>query len=212
MKRLAVILLALALLEAPVAVDAQPAGKIHRIAYLGSTPPPPPALLQGLREQGWIEGQNVVIEHRYTQGRPERYPELVAEVLKLPVDVIVVADSQAAWAAKGATSTIPIILAGVADAVRQGLITGLARPGGNITGPDSQLGDIAGKRLGALVNTMPILGRYIPLRERNRSPFTTAGTHCTARSHASGAPSHVGPARCSFASCRTERRAPCPPG
>jgi hypothetical protein len=79
------------------------------VAYLGGTPFTPQArscwdaFLHGLRERGWIEGQNVVLETRFTAGRPERYPELVAEVLKVPVDVIVVADSQAAWAAKRAT-------------------------------------------------------------------------------------------------------------
>src|SRR5215510_7545724 len=93
----------LALVAAPLAIEAQPAVKIHRIAYLGNTPPPPPALLQGLRERGWIEGQNLVIEYRYTQGRPERFPELVAEVVRIPVDLIMVADSQAAWAAKRGT-------------------------------------------------------------------------------------------------------------
>ena len=100
----------------PLAAEAQTAGKVYRIAYLGSMPPSSPqgrsnweVLLRGLRERSWIEGQNVVIESRYTQGRPERFPELVAEVLRIQVDVIVVADSQAAWTAKLATDTTPIV-------------------------------------------------------------------------------------------------------
>src|SRR5262245_28849809 len=95
-------------LAAPLAVEGQPAGKVSRIAILSSRPPSPQnplaeVLSQSLRERGWIEGQNILIERRYTHGRPERYPELVAEVLKLSVDVIVVVDSQAAWAVKRAT-------------------------------------------------------------------------------------------------------------
>ena len=106
--------LALVLVAAPLTAQAQTPGKVHRIAYVGNTPFPPQAsanwdaLVLGLRERGWIEGQNIIIEQRYTGGRPERFPELMATVVQIPVDAIVVADSQAAWAAKRATSTIPI--------------------------------------------------------------------------------------------------------
>ncbi len=167
MNRLAVILLALVLLAAPVAIESQPAGKIHRIAYPASAPSPHPALLQGLRERGWIEGQNVVIESRYTQGRPERYPELVVEVLKIPVDVIVVVDSQAAWAAKRATGTIPIVLANIADAVGQGLVASLARPGGNVTGLSNQLEETTGKRIQMLKEIVPALARLAVVHNPN---------------------------------------------
>src|SRR5262245_20322664 len=167
MDRRAFIATAAGLLAVPLAAGAQPAGKIHRIAYLGSTPPPPPALLQGLREQGWIEGQNLVIEYRYTQGRPERYPELVAEVVKIPVDLIMVGDSQAAWAAKRGTSTIPIVLLSVAEAVGQGLVASLARPGGNITGLSNQLEETAGQRVQMLKEVIPKLTRLAVIHNPN---------------------------------------------
>jgi putative tryptophan/tyrosine transport system substrate-binding protein len=117
------------------------------------------AFTEGLRQLGWIEGQNIVIEQRFTGGRPERFPELVAEVLRIPVDVIVVADSQAAWAAKRATNTTPIVLASVGDAVGQGLVSSLARPGGNVTGLSNQLEDAGGKRLQVLREIVPSLSR-----------------------------------------------------
>jgi putative ABC transport system substrate-binding protein len=153
-----------AVLAAPLAAEGQPAGKPSRIAYLGGTPFTSgdrvwDAFVQGLRQLGWVEGQNIVIEQRFTGGRPERFPELIAEVLRIPVDVIVVADSQAAWAAKRATSTTPIVLANVADAVGQGLASSLARPGGNVTGLSNQLEDTAGKRLQVLREIIPSLSR-----------------------------------------------------
>src|SRR5262245_22559015 len=159
---------ALLMLAAPLAAEAQPAGKVYRIAYVASVPPTPLAPGQrryldafslGLRERGWVEGQNIIIEQRYAGGQPGRYSALLAELLQIPVDAIVVADSEAAWAAKQATSTTPIVLVSVTDAVRQGLITSLARPGGNITGIDNQLGDIAAKRLQLLKEIVPTLGR-----------------------------------------------------
>jgi putative tryptophan/tyrosine transport system substrate-binding protein len=93
------------LLAVPLAARAQSAGRPLRIAYVGGTPPPSGsrgmgAFVQGLRQLGWVEGQNIIIEQRFTGGRPERFPELIAEVLRIPVDVILVADSQAAWAAQ----------------------------------------------------------------------------------------------------------------
>jgi ABC-type uncharacterized transport system substrate-binding protein len=174
MMRSAVALLALALVAAPLAAGAQQAGKVYRIAYLGSMPPSSPqgrsnwdAFLRGLRERSWIEGQNVVIESRYTQGRPERFPELVAEVLRIQVDVIVVADSQAAWAAKRATDTTPIVLANVADAVGQGLVASLARPGGNITGLSNQLEETIGRLIQALKDIVPRLARLAVVHNPN---------------------------------------------
>jgi putative ABC transport system substrate-binding protein len=163
--RLASSALALALLAAPLTAWAQQAGKMYRVAYLGGTPFTPQtrsgwdAFLQGLRERGWIEGQNIVVETRFTSGRPERYPELVAEVLKVPVDVIVVTDSQAAWAAKRATDTTPIVLANVADAAGQGLVASLARPGGNLTGLSNQLEETTEKLLQTLKEIVPRLAR-----------------------------------------------------
>jgi putative tryptophan/tyrosine transport system substrate-binding protein len=152
-------------LAAPLSGGAQQAGKVARVAYVGSTPFTPQnrstldAFLQGLRERGWVEGQNIILEQRFTGGRPEQFPELMVAVLQIPVDAIMVADSQAAWAAKRATGTTPIILANVADAVRQGLIASLARPGANITGLSNLLEDTAGKRLQILKEIVPKLSR-----------------------------------------------------
>jgi len=142
---------AAALLAAPLAAEGQQAAKPPRIAYIWGTPFPSgsrawDAFVQGLRQLGWVEGQNLVIEQRFTGGRPERFPDLIAEVLRISVDLIVVADSQAAWAAKRATSTTPIVVI-VADAVGQGLVSSLARPGRNVTGLSNQLEDTGGKRL-----------------------------------------------------------------
>ena len=151
------------LLVTPLVAESQPAGRPPRIAYVGGTPPPSgsrawDAFVQGLRQLGWVEGQNIIIEQRFTGGRPERFPELIAEVLRIPVDVILVADSQAAWAAKRATSTTPIVVI-VADAVGQGLVSSLARPGGNVTGLSNQLEDTGGKRLQVLREIIPSLSR-----------------------------------------------------
>ena len=162
----------LSLLAAPLAAEAQQAGKVYRIAMLSSRPLSPQdplaeVLSQSLRERGWIEGQNILIERRYTHGRPERYPELVAEVLKLPVDVIAVSDSQAAWAAKRATDTTPIVLVNVADAVGQGLVASLARPGGNITGLSNQLEETTGKQLQFLKEIIPTLTRLAVVHNPN---------------------------------------------
>jgi putative ABC transport system substrate-binding protein len=167
------------LLAAPLAAGAQPAGKPPRIVYLGSTPFTSgdrvwDAFVQGLRQLGWVEGQNIVIEQRFTGGRPERFPELIAEVLRIPVDVIVVADSQAAWAAKRATSTTPIVLANVANAVGQGLASSLARPGGKVTGLSNQLEDTAGKRLQVLREIIPSLSRLAVVFNPNNPASRTS--------------------------------------
>src|SRR5262245_64956074 len=103
----------LALLAAPLAAEAQPAGKVYRIGYrTSSSPVTSPHLLeafrQGLRERGWVEGQNIVIDYRYAEGRYDRLPDLVTELLRLKVDVIVVSPAPSAAAAKKATGTIPI--------------------------------------------------------------------------------------------------------
>ena len=102
--------------------------------------------MEGLRERGYIQGQNLVIECRYTEGRDERAPALAAELVNLKVDLIVAANTNQVRAAKQATSTIPIVMHGVIDPVRRGLVASLARPGGNVTGltDDAGLG-IAGE-------------------------------------------------------------------
>ena len=139
------------LLVAPLAARAQPAGKVPRVGFLLGFSPGPSrevdAFRRGLRELGYIEGQNIAIDYRYARGQVERLPELAAELVRLNPDVIVAPYTPPALAAKRATSMIPIVFAGVADAVGAGLITNLGRPGGNITGLTSTGAELGGKRL-----------------------------------------------------------------
>jgi len=138
----------------PLAARAQQTGKMPRIGFLfygspGSSPEVD-AFRQGLRELGYIEGQNIAVEYRFASGRVSQLPELAAELVRLNPDVIVTPGTPASVAAKQATSTIPIVFAGVADAVGAGLVANLARPGGNITGLTSISAELGGKRLGLL--------------------------------------------------------------
>jgi len=139
------------LLAAPLAARAQPAGKVPRVGFLLGFSPGPSrevdAFRRGLRELGYIEGQNIAIDYRYARGQVERLPELAAELVRLNPDVIVAPYTPPALAAKRATSMIPIVFAGVADAVGAGLIANLGRPGGNITGLTSTGAELGGKRL-----------------------------------------------------------------
>ena len=150
---LAVILM-LGLLATPPAADAQQPAKVPRIGMLLTFSPQHPetpaalnAFLQGLRDLGYVEGKNIVIEYRWAQGRVERFPELAAELARLKVDVIVVGSTPAALAAKQVTTTIPIVVAVMADPVRDGLVQSLARPGGNITGSTFLAPELVPKRL-----------------------------------------------------------------
>ena len=125
------------LLAAPLAAEAQPTGKVPRIGYLALQPAANPhlheAFRQGLRDLGYVERRNVVIEYRDAEGKLERLPSLAAELVALKVDVLVAQPTVAALAAKQATRTLPIVFP-VADPVASGLVTSLARPGGNVTG------------------------------------------------------------------------------
>jgi putative ABC transport system substrate-binding protein len=156
-----------AVLAAPLAVEAQQAGKVWRIGVLGGSPPTTPeaarlweALLQGLRELGYVEGQNLVVERRWADGRATRYGELAAELVALKPDVIVAATTPAVRAAKGATSTIPIVMTLTGDPVGVGLVASLARPGANVTGMSVQNSpELAGKRLELLKEAFPSVSR-----------------------------------------------------
>src|SRR5438132_3620966 len=154
------------LLTAPLAAEAQQAGKVPRIGFLSLTSPSdrPPlldAFRQGLRELGWVEGQNIVIDYRYAEGRVDRLPDLAAELVRLKVDLIVAsAGTQAATAAKNATGTIPIVMIAVRDPVGTGLIASLARPGGNVTGVSGYTGlEIVAKQLELLKEIVPKIRR-----------------------------------------------------
>jgi putative tryptophan/tyrosine transport system substrate-binding protein len=160
-----VISLAFVLCVASLVADAQPSAKVARIGYLAQIARAPlvEAFRQGLRELGYREGQNLAIEFRDAEGKPERLPALAAELVQLHVDVIVTHPTNAARAAKHATTLIPIVMAGADDPVRTGLVASLARPGGNITGVSSFGPDLSGKRLELLKEAVPTLSRIAVL-------------------------------------------------
>ena len=149
-------------------VRAQQAKKISRLGYLAAPPssaerPRIDALRQGLRDLGYVEGQNIAIDYRFADGKLERLPELAAELVRLKVDVLMAISTNGALAAKRATSTIPIIFMGVAGPVEAGLVESLARPGGNITGLTNIASVLSGKRLEVLKETIAKLSRVAVL-------------------------------------------------
>ena len=144
-----VVMLTLVLLTAPLAAHAQPPAKMPRIGYLAlrALAAEDEAFKQGLRDLGWIEGQNIAIEYRWAAGQMERLPALAEELVRLQVDCIVVRSTPVVQAARDATQSIPIVMVLAADPVRTGLVASLARPGGNITGMSVIDPELAGKRL-----------------------------------------------------------------
>ena len=165
MDRRAFIASAVSILAAPCAIEAQPPGKVYRIGYLapGSATGdrrPGEAFREGLRELGWVEGQNIVIESRFAEGRFDRLPDLAAELVRLKVDVIAAATALPVMAAKNATTTIPIVMLTVADPVGRGFVASLARPGGNVTGVAYGVGtETFGKGLELLKEAVPRVRR-----------------------------------------------------
>ena len=158
-----IVSLVLGILAAPVAADAQPA-KTPRIGMLRVGSPSDrveqiEAFRRGLRDLGYVEGQNIIIEFRFAEGGQERLPDLAAELVRLKVDVIVANGTVAIRAAKQATATIPIVMATVGDPVRTGLVASLARPGGNITGSTLLGPELGAKRLQLLKEAVPKLSR-----------------------------------------------------
>jgi putative ABC transport system substrate-binding protein len=159
-------LMVVALLAAPLTAEAQPVAKVYRIGYVRAEAPPPvdvEAFRQGLREHGYVEGTNVVIEYRWADGNEERLRSLVAELIRLKVDLIVASAPAATRAAKEATTTIPIVMVLVADPVAFGFVASLARPGGNVTGFAFLLPEVSGKRLDLLKEAIPELSRVAVL-------------------------------------------------
>ena len=164
------IALALGVFVAPLVADTQQPVKVPRIGLLlNNTPavvarnPRMQAFLQGLRELGWIEGQNVVFERRFAEGNFSQLADLAAGLVRLKVDVIVTAAAPAARAAKDATSTIPVVILDPGDPVGTGLVASLARPGGNVTGVTSIAPDLAAKRLEMLKEAAPKTSRVAVL-------------------------------------------------
>ena len=163
-KRITLWLLATLFLANVSLAEAQQTGKIFRIGFLDSSNASGMAGLLGAFQQelnklGWIEGKNITIEHRFAEGKPERLPELAADLVRLKVDLIMITGDPAGLAAKGATSTIPIVMANAADPVGFGLVASLARPGGNITGLSGLGVELNTKRLEILKDAVPKLAR-----------------------------------------------------
>jgi putative ABC transport system substrate-binding protein len=164
------VLLVLAALVLPLASEAQQVGNVARIGILRSGSPPDPfveAFRHGLRELGYVEGRNIVIEYRWANGRDEQLPALAADLVRVKVDVIVASGLPALLASKHATSEIPIVMAASGDPVRFGLVTSFSRPGGNVTGFAVQNDELAGKWVQLLKEAIPGVSRVAALADRN---------------------------------------------
>src|SRR3989338_8046149 len=163
-KQIVICLLTTALLSIAPFAEAQQPKKVPRIGFLwGSTPDAEKdrlaAFQQGLRDLGYVEGKNILVEYRYAEGKLDRSPSLVAELVQLKVDVIVVTFLPGTRAAKEATKTIPIVIVSFVDPVAAGLVDSLAHPGGNITGLATLARDLSGKRLELLKEVVPKISR-----------------------------------------------------
>jgi putative ABC transport system substrate-binding protein len=176
----------------PIAVRAQQAGKVYLIGYLSYSSPASTthfveAFRQGMRELGWIEGQNIIIDYRFAEGQSDRLPNLAADLIRVKADVIVASTTQAAVAAKNATGAIPIVTTNFGDPVGVGLIAGLPRPGGNITGLSSSVGvDTFGKLLELLKDTVPTVRRVAILSNPDNPSHALAITNVKLAAQALG--------------------------
>jgi putative ABC transport system substrate-binding protein len=165
-----------ALLAAPPAAGAQPAPRVYRVGLVGDSPGDPSFapylenLRAGLREQGYVEGQNLLLEIRWFEGKWDRIPALAAELVGLPVDVFVSGSNRSAFAAKAATTRVPIVFVGLVDPVGSGLVANLARPGGNVTGVSWDVTPETGAKLLALLKeAAPKLSRVAALWQKTSS-------------------------------------------
>jgi putative ABC transport system substrate-binding protein len=166
-RTLAVLLiLALGRSLTPFAAEAPPVGKVYRIGYLATTPPPVhlwEALLDGLRERGYHEGQNLVFERRFSEGDAARFPAFAAEMVQLRVDLVIAITTPAALAVTHVTQTIPVVMTTAIDPVGTGLVASLARPGGNVTGGAILYPELSTKRLEILKDVVPGLSQVVVL-------------------------------------------------
>ena len=163
----AVLLFALKLGLVAAPADAQQAGRVPKIGFVRSGPPPPgfvEAFQRGLRELGYVEGRTIVVEYRFTDGSAAQLTDALAELLRLKVDVIVTSAVAASLAAKNMTKTVPVVFAAVVGPVETGLVSSLARPGGNLTGLSANAADVLPKRLELLKQIIPRLARVAVLR------------------------------------------------
>jgi putative ABC transport system substrate-binding protein len=187
-------LLTLTILVAPRTAAAQPPAKVVRLGYLslqGEGPSPDTtALLQGLRDLGYVDGHNLVMESRFAAGKSERLPDLAAALLRLKVDVLVTFGCTATRTAANATTTTPIVIAGGCDPVRTGLIASLAQPGGNITGSSSLATELSGKRLEILKEGLPTISRVAVLWNTADRGMTLQYTQMQAATEALGVTLH----------------------
>ena len=163
------VIVTLSILAAPLVTHPHPAGKVYRIGLLYSSPASPASLpsleafRQGMRDLGYVEGQNIVLEPRWAEGSEARLRELAAELVQLPVDVLVPGGTRATLAAQHATRTIPIVMLVGVDPVAAGLIASLGHPGGNMTGVSVMTGDLSGKQLEFLKEAVPMVSRIAVL-------------------------------------------------
>jgi len=171
------VLCALGLLTAPLAAKAQQVGGTVTIGYLGNASPSLEATLvdafrEGLRQFGYVEGQNLVIRYRWAEGQQERHAVLAQELVRLKPDIILTAGTPGTLAAKHATQSIPIVTAAAGDPVAAGLVASLAQPGGNVTGLSGMAPELEGKRLELFTQAVPQLSRVVALLNP-ANPFTT---------------------------------------
>ena len=175
------------LLAAPLAAVAQQTGKVYRIGVLDPTPEALnvanlDAFRQGMRELQYAEGQNFVIEYRSPEGRADRFPDLAQELVRLKIDLILTRGTPAVTAAKNATRTIPIVMAASGDPVGTAVVTGLARPGGNVTGLTALTAEVSGKRLQLLKEAIPGARRVAAVLDRGAPVTQWRATEQAARS------------------------------
>jgi putative ABC transport system substrate-binding protein len=172
-----------ALANWPIAAQPQPVSKIHRIGVLANEKwPPLDGLRDGLRELGYIQGQNLEVVQRYAEGQPERYAAFAAELVRLPVDIIVTWGTPASLAAKEATLTIPIIMTS-GDPVAVGLVPGLAYPRGNVTGFSTQAAELEGKRL-ELINELIVNVSRVAVLSNPSNPYCAVAVESARRAAA----------------------------
>jgi putative tryptophan/tyrosine transport system substrate-binding protein len=188
--------LTLSMLVAPLTAEAQQATKVHRIGRLhpGSPTEPDPnleAFRQGLRDLGYVEGQNLVIEYRYAEGRDDLLAALAAELVQLKLDVIVTVAAAATHAVQHVTRTSPIVMAGGSDPVGDGLVASLARPGGNTTGTSNLTVELPGKRLEILKEAVPQSARIAVLANPATVGYESAMHNLAVAARALGLHLHV---------------------
>jgi putative ABC transport system substrate-binding protein len=205
------------LLAAPLGVEGQPE-RVFRIGILGNFPLTDPegarlwgGFIEGLRELGYVEGRNIRIEHRSSEGKFERLADLAADLVRLQVDVIVTGGPPAPLAAKQATSTIPVVFTVSGDPVAEGLVASLARPGGNITGLASISGDVVGKQLALLKEAAPKVSRVAVLQNPSNETHTLILREAEGAARALGVQLRIARARtppeidAAFAAMRSQR-------